>query len=257
MANGASQPLFALVFANVLTALGTPRANDYALLFVALAFGAFLSNFLQIGLFGYAAQKMTRRVREACFRSILRQEMAFFDREENATGSLTQKLSSEASSIAGLTGQSVGALLQGIAGIATGLTLAFIASWRLSLLILGMVPLIGFAGYLQLRALVGFGEKTRIAYEDSNKRANETILNIRTVATLTQERSFYGQYAQSMFAPHRIAVKGAVVSSVGFAVSQAVLHFAWAASLFYGSYLLKIEIHQPTDILNSMCNISF
>ena len=196
---------------------------------------------------------MTRRVREACFRSILRQEMAYFDKDENATGSLTQKLSSEASSVAGLTGQSVGAFLQGIAGITTGLTLAFIYSWRLSLLILGMVPLIGFAGYLQLRALVGFGEKTRIAYEDSNKRANETILNIRTVATLTREQSFYNQYANSMVAPHKIAVNGAVISSTGFAVSQAVLHFAWATSLYYGAYLMKIGIHNPGDILNSMC----
>lgn len=64
MTNGVSQPLFAIIFSDVLTILGESGANDLALLFVYLAIGAFVANFLQISLFQYSSEKMTRRVRE-------------------------------------------------------------------------------------------------------------------------------------------------------------------------------------------------
>jgi ATP-binding cassette subfamily B (MDR/TAP) protein 1 len=60
-----------------------------------LAFIAFLSNFAQSGLSKYSGY--INQVREACFRALLRQEMAFYDEEINSTGNLTTKLAEDAS----------------------------------------------------------------------------------------------------------------------------------------------------------------
>lgn len=52
-----------------------------------------------------------RRVRLASFKAILRQNAAFFDREEHSTGTLTQMLGQEATAMSGLSGLNLGAIL--------------------------------------------------------------------------------------------------------------------------------------------------
>lgn len=58
-----------------------------------------------------------RKVRLASFKAILRQNAAFFDREEHSTGTLTQMLGQEATAMAGLSGLNLGAILTVIFGL--------------------------------------------------------------------------------------------------------------------------------------------
>jgi ABC-type multidrug transport system fused ATPase/permease subunit len=257
MVTGATQPVFAIFFSEILTVMGTPQANIFALLFLAVGAISFLSNFAQSALFKYAGEKMTRRVREACFRSLLRQEMAFFDEEVNSTGNITTKLAEDASLVQGLTGQTMGAVFQGFAGVTTGVVIALVASWQMALVVLAMLPLLAFSGYLQMKALVGFGDKTRTAYETTSQKANETIQNIRTIAGITQESHFYAVFSNSILIPHNMTIRGAFISSLSYSFSQSVLHFSWAASLYYGAYLLKLNLYNPSQILTSMFAILF
>lgn len=102
-------------------------------MFVVLAAAAFISNFLQISLFKYAGEKLTRRLRNMYFRAILRQEIGFFDDEKNSTGVLTTRLAEDANLVQGMTGQTFGALIQAFASLVAGLTIAFRSSWQLTL----------------------------------------------------------------------------------------------------------------------------
>lgn len=97
-------PLFAILFSSLLTSLGTDRANFWALMFLILSIASFIANFAQIGLFRFAGEKLTRRLRDMSFRALLRQEIGFFDSEENSTGALTSKLAEDASLVQGITG---------------------------------------------------------------------------------------------------------------------------------------------------------
>ena len=58
-----------------------------------------------------------RRVRLASFKAILRQNAAFFDRDEHSTGTLTQMLGQEATAMSGLLGLNLGAILTVIFGL--------------------------------------------------------------------------------------------------------------------------------------------
>ena len=72
------------------------------------------------------ANQKARRVRFASFKSILRQNAAFFDREEHSTGSLTNMLGSDATAMANFIGLSLGAILTATVGIVSGTILAFL-----------------------------------------------------------------------------------------------------------------------------------
>jgi ATP-binding cassette, subfamily B (MDR/TAP), member 1 len=70
--------------------------------------------------FGYASERMVRRVRISSFQAILRQNAAFFDRDDHSTGTLTQMLGQEATAMSGLSGLNLGAILTVFFGIFAG-----------------------------------------------------------------------------------------------------------------------------------------
>jgi ABC-type multidrug transport system fused ATPase/permease subunit len=258
-------PLFAIIFSSILTALGSDKANFWAGMFAVLAVAAFVSNFLQIALFRYSGEKLTRRLRNLSFRAILRQEIGFFDQDENSTGALTTRnfiiltigLAEDASLVQGLSGQTFGAIVQAAASMVAGFAISFYYCWQLSLVIIGTIPLIGISGYFQLRSLTGYGQAAKSAYEEAATVACEAIENIRTVATLTQEDYFIQRYELATNKPHKTALKGAWVSSFGYGFSQGILFWSWAVAFFYGSKLIVWGLYIPGDILNAMFAIIF
>jgi ATP-binding cassette, subfamily B (MDR/TAP), member 1 len=75
---------------------------------------------------GFCSERMVRRVRFESFRSILRQNAAFFDRSDHTTGTLTQMLGQEATAMAGLSGLNLGAILTIIFGLLAACILAYV-----------------------------------------------------------------------------------------------------------------------------------
>ncbi|KAH6578883.1 hypothetical protein BASA61_000414 [Batrachochytrium salamandrivorans] len=95
-----------------------------------------------------------------------------FDVDENSTGALTAKLAEDANLVQGVTGPTFGAVIQAFASIVSGNDHCIQQFVAASLVILGLVPLIGFAGYFQMQALVGYGQKSREAYESAGQHCH-------------------------------------------------------------------------------------
>ncbi|KND00616.1 uncharacterized protein SPPG_03744 [Spizellomyces punctatus DAOM BR117] len=263
LVNGAVMPVFALIFSELIAVFNrtgdelTREINKWALGFFLLAIAAFISHVIQIGLLRIAGDKLTTRLRHESFRALMRQEIAFFDDEKNSTGALTAKLAEDANLVQGLTGQTFAQILQLISNFTVGLGIAFSNSWQLTLVVLACVPLVGIGGYLQLKTLTGFGEKSREAYKDANQTASEAIESIRTVQTLTKEEKFASTYAEQIKVPHRMVVKGAFVSSVGFASAESVIFLTYALAFWYGSELMLKNTYDAKQVMTTMFSIIF
>ncbi|KAI9099534.1 P-loop containing nucleoside triphosphate hydrolase protein [Phlyctochytrium arcticum] len=263
--NGAVMPVFAVIFSKILAVFENTkdvdqRARDidkWALGFFLLALASFVTNFLQIALLSIAGDKLTTRLRDMSFRALLRQEIAYFDEEDNSTGAITAKLASDAKLVQGLTGQTMAQILQLISNFGVGLGLAFSNSWQLTLVVLACVPLVGVGGYLQLRTLTGYGEQSRKAYKDANQTASEGIESIRTVQTLTQEGAFHGMYVDQIQVPHRMVVRGAFISSIGFASAEASIFLTYAVAFYYGSRLILWNTYSIEQVMITMFSIIF
>ena len=164
-----------MIFSSILAVFGKPiatqeqkdtlaaEANFWALMFVALAAATFLVNFFQISCFTASGERLTRRIRLACFTALLRQEVGYFDDPKNSPGVLITRLADDAGQIKGLTGQLLGTIVQTLASMIVGFFIAFYYSWQLTLIVLGAIPVMAVAGMLQLKVLQGFGAKTKKA----------------------------------------------------------------------------------------------
>ncbi|XP_056375699.1 ATP-binding cassette sub-family B member 5-like isoform X2 [Hyla sarda] len=243
--NGGSHPAFCIFFAKIIAIFGyddpdkIKRESDlYCIMFVVIGAVSFFTYFLQGFMFGRSGEVLTMRLRHMAFKAMLRQEISWFDDKKNSTGALTTRLSTEASQIQTATGSRLGLLAQNFSSMGLSILIAFFYGWELTLLILAMTPVLVVTGLLETRALVGFANRDKKDLQEAGKIATEVVENIRTVVSLTREKTFEKNYTESLQKPYRNSQRKAQIYGICFAFSQSFIFFAYAASYRFGAFLM-------------------
>ncbi|OQV12032.1 Multidrug resistance protein 1A [Hypsibius exemplaris] len=246
MATGGSQPVFAILFSALIGVLA--EAKDmvkqeretliYSCAFIAIGVGTFFSWLLQHWMFAISGENLTVRIRKMTLQSMLRQEIGWFDRQENSTGALTTRLATDASAVQGAAGIRIATLLQAATLLIAALIIAFVYSWKLTLVILAFIPLVVIGGAFQNKVLVGQAGKNQKQLEGAGKVAFETISNFRTVSMLGLQQKFFEAYEERLQIPLRNEVTKAHTYGIAYSFSQAVIYFAYAAAFTFGAYLI-------------------
>ncbi|CAK8684913.1 unnamed protein product [Clavelina lepadiformis] len=264
--NGGIQPVFAILFSEI---LGVFSGNEgdavkqdqvilYSLLFVAMGAAAFLANVVQMSTFAKSGEELTSRLRLMGFKAMLRQEMGYFDDRWNSTGALTTRLATDAAKMQGATGVRLGTVIQSVLALGVALGIAFAYGWQLTLLTLAFVPFMAFAGVLQAQLLTGQSGKESKAYEDAGQIAVEGTLNIRTVASLTRETTFYENYAKAIVFPYKKSIRKAYVYGITFGFSQCIAFFAYAGTFRFGAWLVvNGHIQDPENVFKVLMAVIF
>ncbi|KAI1312126.1 ABC transporter [Xylaria venustula] len=246
---GGGNPTQALFFAKQILTLSVPitdankhqvkRDSDFwSLMYLVLAIVILIAQIFQGVAFAKCSELLIHRVRDRAFRTMLRQDVAFFDKEENTPGALTSFLSTETTHLAGLSGVTLGTLLTIATTLVSSNIVALVFGWKLALVCFSAVPVIIAAGYFRYYMLAHFQRRSKRAYEKSASYASEAISAIRTVASLTREGDVLAQYQQSLAAQQRSSLISVLKSSLLYAASQATLFLAFALGFWYGGRLI-------------------
>lgn len=120
-------------------------------------------------MFGLSGENLTKRIRSTAFKTILSQEIGWFDHPENNVGTLTTRLAVEAASIQGATGIRIGTVLMNVANLGLGLFLAFFYNWPITLVVISFLPIMVIGGIMQTKVLTGFSGKDKEILEEAGK----------------------------------------------------------------------------------------
>ncbi|TFK23400.1 multidrug resistance protein 1 [Coprinopsis marcescibilis] len=244
-ASGMVYPAFGLVFALGIDAFSLNDQDERRYQGDRTALWLFIIAILStisIGITNYlyyaVASVLTARLRSLSFKAILRQDVEFFDKDENSTGSLTSKLSENPQKVNGLAGVTLGAIVQAIATTVAGSVLGLAFIWKIGLVGIACMPLLISPGYIHLRIVVLKDEANKKAHEESAQLACEAAASIRTVASLTREDDCLAIYSKSLEEPLRRSNRSSIWSKGLYALSQAVVFWVIALVFWYGSILV-------------------
>ncbi|KAG5638718.1 hypothetical protein H0H81_010701 [Sphagnurus paluster] len=247
---GMVYPAFGIVYAKGIDgfSLTDPHAKRFqgdrtALWFFLIALISTLSIGMQNYLFSSAAATLTAKLRSLSFRAILRQDIEFFDKEENSTGSLTANLSDNPQKVNGLAGVTLGAIVQSISTLAAGSIIGLAFVWKVALVGIACTPVLVSTGYIRLRVVVLKDQANKLAHESSAQLACEAASSIRTVAALTRENDCCELYSASLEEPLRKSNRTAIWSNLLYSMSQSMVFFVIGLVFWFGSTLVaKQEI---------------
>ncbi|ESK90451.1 multidrug resistance protein 1 [Moniliophthora roreri MCA 2997] len=189
--------------------------------------------------FAAAAATLTAKLRSLSFKAILRQDIEYFDRDENSTGSLTSDLSDNPQKVNGLAGITLGAIVQAAATLIGGVIVGVVFAWKIGLVGLACTPFLVCTGYIRLRVVVLKDQQNKKAHAGSAQLACEAAGSIRTVASLTREDDCLKLYSKSLDEPLRNSSKTALWSNALYALSQGMVFFVISLVFWYGARLVS------------------
>jgi ATP-binding cassette subfamily B (MDR/TAP) protein 1 len=211
----------------------------YAGLFLMVAGVAFLS-WLGAGVaFAHSTEKLSHRLRDRCFRSIMSQDVAFFDKKEHSTGSLLSIISSSTEELTGLGGQVMGGTLTFTSTIVGGIILSLAVGWKLALVCTTTIPIIVACGWLRLQILAVFDAKTRQDGRDSASYASELVKSVETVASLGLEEFVLDRYDEFLAQQSAQSLRSILSASSLYAASQSIVYLCAALAFWYGGILIE------------------
>ncbi|MBC7419348.1 MAG: ATP-binding cassette domain-containing protein [Bdellovibrio sp.] len=212
----------------------TPKRLD---LLVYLAFGLFaafliqgVTSSLRYYLFTLSGERIVIRLRARLYKQILSQEVSFFD--FNRTGELMSRLASDCTTLQNAVSVNVSMGLRNVGTVIGGMAFMFYTSWRLSLLMLILIPPVAFAAALFGKRIRQFSKEAQSSLAEASIVAEETISAIRTVKSFVQEQDEVSRYQGSMeeallFVKKRIRATAEFISVAMIAGFGAISFVLW------------------------------
>jgi len=156
----------------------------------------------------------------------------WFDQPANNPGTLVSRLAADAQLVNGLTSNVIGLTLSSVGSMITGVTIAFIYSWQLTLVVLAFFPLMVLVGIFQGRRVEGFADKTDEAYKDSGKFTQEAVTNIRTVRSFGHDQNLIKLLDVKLMKPFKLIPFKSHMAGLAFGFSQLIM-FSVNGLVFY------------------------
>lgn len=132
-------------------------------------------------IFSLCGERLSARLRKRLFASIIAQETGFFD--TCRTGELINRLSSDTQVIQSALTVNISMLVRGGIQATMALAMIFYTSWKLSLIMVGIIPLIIFIATRFGKFVKRVQGEVQDALADATTASEECMSSIRTVPT--------------------------------------------------------------------------
>ncbi|XP_076920813.1 ABC transporter B family member 4-like, partial [Bidens hawaiensis] len=254
--NGICMPLMTILFGDLLNSFGENQNNDdvvdavskVSLKFVYLAVGCGVASFLQVALWMITGERQAARIRNLYLKTILRQDVSFFDKETN-TGEVVGRMSGDTVLIQDAMGEKVGKFTQLMATFIGGFVIAFVKGWLLTLVMLTSIPPLVLSGSVMSVMIAKMASRGQTAYAKAATVVEQTLGSIRTVASFTREKKAEADYNKSLIEAYNSSVREGLVTGLGLGSMMFIVFCSYALAVWYGAKLIIDRGYNGGDVL--------
>ncbi|CAL9050617.1 unnamed protein product [Musa banksii] len=239
-------PTFAIVMSNMIEVFyyRDPNAmerktREYVFIYIGTGLYAVVAYLVQHYFFSIMGENLTTRVRRMMLAAILRNEVGWFDEEENNSSLVAARLANDAADVKSAIAERISVILQNMTSLLTSFIVGFVVEWRVALLILATFPLLVLANFAQQLSLKGFAGDTAKAHAKTSMIAGEGVSNIRTVAAFNAQAKILSLFCNELRIPQRRSFRRSQTSGILYGLSQLSLYASEALILWYGAHLVS------------------
>lgn len=257
VANGAALPFMTVLFGNLIDAFGgalsvhdvVSRVSMVSLDFVYLAMASAVASFVQVTCWMITGERQAARIRNLYLKTILRQEIAFFDKY-TSTGEVVGRMSGDTVLIQDAMGEKVGKFVQLLVTFFGGFIVAFAQGWLLTLVMMATIPPLVLAGAVMSNVVTKMASLGQAAYAESSVVVEQTIGSIRTVASFTGEKRAVDKYNMSLKNAYKSGVREGLATGLGMGTVMVLLFCGYSLGIWYGAKLILEKGYTGAKVMN-------
>ncbi|KAK7273067.1 hypothetical protein RIF29_14113 [Crotalaria pallida] len=262
---GSFNPLLAYVIGLVVTAYYRidedhhlqQEVNKWCLIIACMGVVTVVANFLQHFYFGIMGEKMTERVRRMMFSAMLRNEVGWFDDEENSADNLSMRLANDATFVRAAFSNRLSIFIQDSAAVIVGLLIGALLHWRLALVALATLPVLCVSALAQKLWLAGFSRGIQEMHRKASLVLEDAVRNIYTVVAFCAGNKVMELYRLQLKKIFKKSFLHGMAIGFAFGFSQFLLFACNALLLWYTAICIKNGYIEPPTALKEYMVFSF
>ncbi|WFD05394.1 ABC-type xenobiotic transporter [Malassezia vespertilionis] len=197
---------------------------------VVALFGAY---FLELG-----SEYMMNRIKVLSLNSLLRQEVAFFDKKEHSSGSLASALFNHAAHIGEATGLVAVQLIMSLGNLLGAVIMSIVVGWKLALVVVpGLISMIAVSFY-NVILMENYEAVVQAPVDGTAAYIAEVVDAIGTVITLGREADAV-EHMKRESGLRRSYIPSLALGSLAFAYTQFTLYGTSGLMMYWGVTLLR------------------
>ncbi|KAK4234337.1 ATP-binding cassette sub-family B member 5 [Achaetomium macrosporum] len=206
--------------------------SRFALYFVYIGIARFALTYIYATAFTYVAFRLTRNVRQLYLRSALSQEVGFFD--QGTAGSISMQATSNGKLIQTGIADKLGLFFESIATFLASFILAFVSQWKLTLIIICIIPavMLVVGGVATIATKVD--SKVFQVLGQAGTYGESTLGNVRAIKAFGLESRIIRKYCSYLDDAQRLGNKKSGLYGVMFGWQYFVIYAGMGLAFWQG-----------------------
>ncbi|KAF1755254.1 hypothetical protein GCK72_021823 [Caenorhabditis remanei] len=201
--------------------------------YVYLGAGIFAAGFIQASCFLVICENLSNRFRREFFYSVMRHEIAWYDK--NTSGTLSNKLFDNLERVREGTGDKVGLAFQMMAQFIGGFAVAFTYDWLLTLIMMSLSPFMMICGLFLAKLLATAATKEAKQYAVAGGIAEEVLTSIRTVIAFNGQEYECKRYEDALAHGKKTGIKKSFLIGAGLASFFVIIYASYCLAFWVGT----------------------
>ncbi|KAG3110031.1 ABC transporter B family member 5 [Phytophthora idaei] len=260
---GILRPLMNLLLGNVINSFGSttgegsssdnfsPSVNRVARNLTIVGTVGLVAGYLQVYCWSLTASRQSMRIRSLYVNAIVTKEIGWFD--VNDPMQLSSRVTDATITIQDGIGSKMSDMLHFLATVVSGILIAFVKGWELTLILMAVVPFVAASGMLAKKVIVAATHKGMQAYAQAGAVAQESLSNIRTVHMFNSVPYFVEKYSRALESATDAGIKKSFAVGWGSGLMYMMIFLMYALGFFLGAVFIARDNLDGNTCEGSSC----
>jgi ATP-binding cassette subfamily B (MDR/TAP) protein 1 len=208
------------------------QVGRWSLYYVYLAIAEFVLIYMATVGFYIAGERISRMFRTTYLRSIIQQEMAFFD--EFGVGELTERITTDINRIQEALSSKLAVAFTAAATFSVSLAIALSSYWSLAFIVVAGIAVIGVAEALGGRFAIRFQGQALRYYSNGSATVQEAIGSIRHVYAFGLQDAMAQRYENQLHQAEAAGLKARFAVALMISVMNSAPYFIYGTAFWQG-----------------------